>query len=244
MYVIIETIPRKPMKEKTKEYMAGLMDAEGCFTITRCFRKASNCYNYLAQIIFTNTNPELMKWIVFNFGGVYKKRKVVSGNKQAYDWKITNQKHALSFISTIYPYLIVKKQEAELMIKYYELNGLECGNIREQLFLDIKSLKWNKGSVTTDMPNISNAFFAGFFDGDGGISGHTLNATNTHKGVIDLFHKTYGGSFRICKDTNPNHNEYYRWYLGNKEKVKLITLAWLPYLIDKRERVKSVLEAL
>jgi hypothetical protein len=230
------------MKEKTKEYMAGLMDAEGCFTITRCFRKASNCYNYLAQIIFTNTNPELMKWVVFNFGGVYKKRKVVSGNKQAYDWKVTNQKHALSFISTILPYLIVKKAEAVLMIKYYELNGKECSEIREQLFDEIKRLKWNKGSVTTDMPNASNAYCAGFFDGDGGVSGsYTLTITNTHRGVVDLFCKQYGGYFYEHTSIIAKQSDYFRWTLNNRQKVKLILLSWIPYLIDKKDRAKIAL---
>lgn len=229
------------MKNKTELYMAGLMDAEGCFNIARCFRKASNCYNYVAQIIFTNTNLEIMKWVVFNFGGVYKKRKSISGNKQAFDWKITNQKHAMSFLSTIYPHLVVKKEEAELMMKYYQLSGKECPDEREVIYSDIKKLKWNKGSVTTDMPNVSNAYCAGFFDGDGGISGNSLSVTNTHKGVVELFHKAYGGSFYETKSNNPKQNDFYRWVIGNRQKVKLILLAFLPYLVDKNDRAHTLL---
>jgi hypothetical protein len=233
------------MQQKTIGYMAGLMDAEGCFIIGRSFRKASNCYNYFAQIIFTNTNPDLLKWITKHFGGVCKKRKIVSGNKQAYDWIVSNQKHALSFLSIIEPYLFVKKEEAQLLKQYYALNGKEVPEERESLYKQSRLLKWNKSSVTTDTSNVSNAYLAGFFDGDGGLrSPYTLHVTNTHKGVVELYRQIYGGSFHEYENSNPKQNDYFRWALGNKEKSILVMLAWLPYLIDKRERVhKALLKA-
>lgn len=227
--------------------MAGIFDAEGCLTINSSFRKASNCPGYTAQIIFTNTNVQLMKWIVDNFGGVYKKRKVVSGSLQAYDWKVTNQKHALSFLSIVEPHLIVKKQEAELMMRYYALNGAENPEARKELCEKIKALKWNKGSVTTDMSNasqISNAYFAGFVDGDGSIaSTPALYVGNTHKGVVALFHARYGGCLhtRDLSSKNPKWSDEYRWSLANKEKVEIVLLCWLPYLIDKRDRALNAL---
>lgn len=235
------------MKQKTAQYMAGLFDAEGCLMIASSFRKASNCPGYIAQIIFTNTNLELIKWIISHFGGTYVKRNLVSGCIQAYDWKITNQTHGLSFLSTIEPYLIVKKQEAALMLQYYALNGAENPEARKSLFEQIKFLKWNKGSVTTEMPNafdVSNAYCAGFLDGDGSISPTPhLYAENTHQGVIRLFANKYGGSFteRLLNEENPKWNTSYRWSLANKEKVEMIILSWLPYLIDKRERALNAL---
>jgi hypothetical protein len=232
------------MQKRTIQYVAGLMDAEGCFNIARSFRRSSNCYNYIAQIIFTNTNLALMKWVVTYFGGVYKKRKLISGHKQAYDWKITNQTHALSFLSAIAPYLIVKSQEADLMIQYYALNGRECPEIRDTLFKRIKALKWNKGSVTTDSQEISNAYVAGFIDGDGGVSlTQTLYADNAHKGLISALHKKYGGNFS-CNQLSKKHsnwNDSYRWSLSNREKSEKILLSWIPYLIDKRKRALNAL---
>jgi hypothetical protein len=230
------------MKQKTAQYMAGLFDAEGCLTINSSFRKLSNCQGYTAQIIFTNTNLQLMKWIVTNFGGVYKSRKMVTGCIQAYDWKVTNQKHALSFISTIEPYLIVKKQEAQLMMQYYALDGVENPEARKFLCDSIKVLKWNRGSVTTDMSNasnVSNAYFAGFVDGDGSISTTPkLYAGNTHKGVIQMFVEKYGGCYTVrdLNSKNKNWNQEHKWSLHNREKVADVLLCWLPYLIDKRER--------
>ena len=235
------------MKQKSAQYMAGIFDAEGCLTINSSFRKASNCPGYTAQIIFTNTNVHLMKWIVANFGGVYKKRKVVSGSLQAYDWKITNQKHALSFLSIVEPYMIVKKQEAGLMMRYYALNGSENPEARKELCDGIKVLKWNKGSVTTDMSNaskISNAYFAGFVDGDGSIAPTpALVVGNAHRGVVSLFYKRYGGCLhtRELSSKNSKWSDEYRWSLANKEKVEKILLCWIPYLIDKRARAMDAL---
>lgn len=226
--------------------MAGLMDAEGMFNIERAFRNDErNCYNYYAHIVLTNTNLNLIKWAVKHFGGVCKNRKLEPGLKQAFDWKINNQKHGLHFISLVYPHLIVKKKEAKTLLQYYALLGKECPAVREQLFMENKKLKWDKSSVTTDTSNISNSYAAGFIDGDGGIdSPHRLSAKNVCKAVIDSFISTYGGSYTFYESVDPNHNDVHYWYLSNPEKVKPIILSWLPYLIDKKDRAKNCLLAL
>jgi hypothetical protein len=234
------------MKEKTLEYMAGLFDAEGCFNIARAFRLKTNCYNYIAQIIFTNTNEQLLKWVVKHFGGVYKKRKLISGNKQAYDWKITNQKHALSFISMIYPYLKVKKKEADCMMQYYNMHGQEKPEERDKLFLTMKDLKWNKSSVTTevqDVRKIGNAYFAGFIDGDGHID-RVLSASNSNKNIIHLLYEKYGGHVYVRHFENPKWNDEYKWSLTNKKIVENTLLSWIPYLIDKRQKALETLMTL
>jgi hypothetical protein len=226
--------------------MAGLMDAEGMFDIERAFRRDDrNCYNYSVKMVLTNTNIALMKWAVKHFGGVYKKRKPAAGKKQAYDWIISNQKHGLSFISQIFPFLVVKKTEAQTLVDYYAMYGKEFPERREQLFLKNKELKWDKSSVTTDMQDISNAYAAGFVDGDGSIdTPHRLSATNACKVLIDLFKATYGGSYYLDVREEPNQNDSHVWYLSNPEKVEKIVLSWLPYLIDKRQRGEQVLKRL
>ena len=237
------------MKENTKEYMAGLFDAEGCFTINSCFRKLSNCLGFTAQIKLASTNLSTIKWIVENFGGTYKAAKKYDGCKQAYYWVISNSKHGLSFISHIQSFLINKKKESVLMVRYYNLNGQERSNDRCILRNEIKALKWDKSSVTTDMsniPDISNAYCAGYIDGDGSITKTGIQVEGKVYTSIKALHRKYGGSFthRNLNDKNPKWSNTYIWSINNQEKVELILLDILPYLIEKRDKALFLLNTI
>jgi len=234
------------MKEKTKEYMAGLFDAEGCFTINSCFRKKSNCLGFTAQIKISNTNRQLLDWVVENFGGTYKASKKYDGCKQAYYWVISNSKHGLSFIPHIKSYLINKKSQSVIMENYYNIHSRENPNVRCEMRDEIKRLKWDKSSVTTDMsniPDVSNAYCAGYIDGDGSITN-----TGIKVGVefipIKALHKKYGGNLthRVLSKKSDKWNDTYIWSINNQEKVELILLDIIPYLIEKREKALTLLE--
>jgi hypothetical protein len=219
--------------------MAGLFDAEGCCTINSAFRKKSNCRGFTAQIIFTNTNLQLMKWVVKHFGGAIKKRKLISGSRQAYDWKVTNQKHALFFLSLIEPFLVVKKGEANILREYYALEGIENPDIRQRLLQRIKMAKQSRGSVTTEMPNILDSYLAGFVDGDGHIGDNFLvSVENTNQQVVRIFHQKYGGSLKHhqLSKRNPKWNDTWCWRLHGANALESVILSWLPYLIDKKLR--------
>lgn len=72
------------MNETRKEnwaYLAGLLDGEGCFTITGTWKKrnpapktaeGSEVYFHMNLIIsLYNNDLSVMKWLVQHFGGVY-----------------------------------------------------------------------------------------------------------------------------------------------------------------------------
>ena len=237
------------MKETTKEYMAGLFDAEGCFTINSCFRKLSNCLGFTAQIKVASTNLPTIKWIVENFGGNYKVSKKYDGCKQAYYWTISSSKHGLSFISQIQKFLINNKAESFLVEEYYNLKGQEAPDKRCRLRDDIKNLKWDKSSVTTDMSNIldvSNAYCAGYIDGDGCISKTGIQVEGKDYRPIKALHKKYGGNFyhrELSKD-NIKWNDTYIWTIYNRDKVENILLDLLPYLVEKRDKALFLLESI
>jgi hypothetical protein len=237
------------MKEKTKEYMSGLFDAEGCFTINSCFRKKSNCLGFTAQIKVASTNLPTIKWICENFGGTYKAAKKYDGCKQAYYWTISNSKHGLSFISHIQPFLINKKDESLLMNEYYSFSGKEAPEERIVLRDNIKKLKWDKSSVTTDMPNIpdvSNAYCAGYIDGDGSITKTGIQVEGKDYRPIKALHNKYGGNFyhRELSKKNEKWNDTFIWTINNQEKVELILLDILPYLIEKRDKALFLLNSI
>ena len=237
------------MKEKTKQYMAGLFDAEGCFTINSCFRPKSNCLGFTAQIILANTDLRLIKWIVKHFGGNYRTHIKTNGDKTAYYWVISNQQHALSFISHIQPYLLVKLEESVLMSEYYALSGTENPEKRMYLRDAIKKLKWDKSSVTTDMsniPHISNAYCAGYIDGDGSITKTGLQSEGKVYASIAALHKRFGGHFskRELSKQNVKWSDTYIWSLHNAEKVEKSLLQLIPYLVAKRDTGIRTLESI
>lgn len=244
------TIPRKPLKERTKQYMAGLFDAEGCFTINSTFRKKSNCLGFTSQIILGSTDLKTIKWVVKNFGGVYKKRKVSKkGNKTPYYWVISNRTHGLFFLSTIEPYLIIKKKQLNVLKEYYELGNSENPEKRKELRDKIKAMKWDKGSVTTEtlnIPNVSNAYCAGYIDGDGSISKTGIQAEGKVITSIAALHKKFGGHFskRELSKKNKKWSDTFVWSLHNAIKVEKILLGLIPYLIEKRSRAMETLNSI
>lgn len=234
------------MKESTKKYMAGLFDAEGCFTINSAFRPASNCLGFTSQIIIASTNLPTMKWIVSTFGGVYKHRPRTE-SRDAYYWVISNRKHALDFISLVKPYLIIKSEQCSVLEEYLCLEGRELPERRAQLRDRIKALKWDRDSVTTEtsnIPNVSNAYCAGYIDGDGHISKTGIQAEGKKFLSIAALHKNFGGhlSKRKLSKLNAKWSDTYLWSIHNAVKVERILLSILPYLVEKRQNALSTLD--
>lgn len=236
------------MKERTKAYMAGLMDAEGCFTLIKSKRPWG--VNYQDRMSLVNTFLPLRKWVIKHFGGSARIRIQRIGTRPRFDWKPTSHKHASSFISCIHPYLRIKQREAGILKEFYALAGEHSPDKRELLTVRIWELK-NRDSVTTDMSrfekdNLENAYLAGFFDGEGCIAGdesHSLRLflTNTDYNSLVRVHQAYGGTIRKLK-RRKNWSQCWTWELGQQCQIEKVLLKILPYLIVKRDQGKVALE--
>jgi LAGLIDADG-like domain len=234
------------MKEKTKAYMAGLMDAEGCFTIIRGNRPWG--FNYMHRVSLVNTYMPLRKWIIKHFGGSARVRRQQEF-KPRFDWTPQSHKHAQFFISCIQPYLRIKLEESKVLQEFYSLDGEKSPSKREALWLKVTGYK-NRGSVTTELPRFEknsydNAYFAGFFDGEGCISGdkkHSLRLAlvNTDKRILEYFKSRYGGNIRQFV-RHDGWSACWIWELGDMRQIESILLQLLPYLIVKREQAKVAL---
>lgn len=104
-------------------YFAGILDGEGNFVIARD-RKLRQGYlkpKYEPGITVVNTSKVLMDWLVENIGGSYCKRKNndTANHKDTYSWKI-GPKSFLSELKQVIPFLVIKKHQAELIVKFYE----------------------------------------------------------------------------------------------------------------------------
>jgi hypothetical protein len=146
-------------------WLAGFVDGEGSIGISR--RDIGKKYpNYKVFFCITNTNKEILEKIK-EFAGnigyiqqhIKKKNPLLESNKsrfgkkETYDFSLS-KKQAKEFLKLIYPYLQVKKRQAELVINFPEQRhfGLkghwggravdwETKKIQEKMYWECRKLK-------------------------------------------------------------------------------------------------------
>ena len=94
-------------------YAAGIVDGEGCIMITKVG------VSYAPLVTVSNTNFELMEELHKTYGGkIYKisKPKNKLHWKDSWQWRI-HWSYAVDFLKEIYPFLIIKKKQADLVFE-------------------------------------------------------------------------------------------------------------------------------
>ena len=123
-------------------YLAGLLDGEGCFTITGIWKRnkeGSKPYFHMNLIIsLYNTNLDVMHWLIEHFGGTYyvhhPSKKPT--HKTGYSWHPKGAKNKELLILGTLPYLVIKRKQALLSLEYLRLdrvNPEKRKEIREQV---------------------------------------------------------------------------------------------------------------
>lgn len=97
------------------EYVAGLFDGEGSVGI---YRNGQGKYHLRTQLTQNHTpaSERLAKGLVSTYGGHYSVQLSVSRTPY-FNWQLSTEV-ALRFLERVYPYLILKKQQAELAIAW------------------------------------------------------------------------------------------------------------------------------
>jgi len=106
------------MKRTDLAYLAGIVDGEGYIGITADHRKRNPkkpCWRL--KVTVTNTNEWLMQYLKFSIGGGTIQLKNSKNLRPCYQWEIRYGK-AAEFLKLIFPYLRLKKPQAELAIKF------------------------------------------------------------------------------------------------------------------------------
>lgn len=103
------------MKWTTAElsYMAGIIDGEGCFCIQRPGGKT-----HTLRMFVMNTSKQLIDYLYKTYGGFQYSRK-----KENSTWKIRHEwfvdRYVIDeLIPLLLPYLIVKKEHAQIAIEF------------------------------------------------------------------------------------------------------------------------------
>jgi len=165
-----QTIPRKDysvVSDTDWAYTAALMDGEGSFTISKVIGKstAGNPYNaFDCKVMISNTSEVLMNWIISRFGGAIRlsikhisKKAKANGQKSqkpCYRWTVEKYENQEDFLKYILPYLVIKKEQAEVALEYVQMLGQINPKHRLELYRKMKALNGTE-SVTTNTSGAS-----------------------------------------------------------------------------------------
>lgn len=144
------------MKSHNWPYMAGILDGEGCFHIARIRSyqdEETGQYQigYRLDIHVTTTSKALAKYLVANFGGKYYLS--LSGNEKwrdAYRWQPSGKKNKEKLILGVLPYLIIKRDLAEICLTFLRLGNSNDPIRREELCQQAREHSRRGRSVETE----------------------------------------------------------------------------------------------
>lgn len=139
------------MKETERAYLAGIVDGEGHIAISK--RKPNKLSGevspgYLCYVKIGSTDYLLVDWIKRTVGGgsIYETLpKKGQDKKPFFTWHITS-KQAENFLREIYPYLVIKRRQADFVFELRSTVKISSGRIatsekvlayREKCFSDL-----------------------------------------------------------------------------------------------------------
>ena len=140
-------------------WLAGAIDADGTITINKCKpRRKHRTIRYRPAIYLCNTCEEFVKHAkqITKAGNIVSQmpKSTELGKKRKFVW-IVQDNIAVQIIKKIFPYLIVKKKQAEVVIKFskivpkyvkpYGRTSPETLKEREKYVIKIRELNKQKG---------------------------------------------------------------------------------------------------
>jgi hypothetical protein len=144
------------MSDKAKYgYFAGILDGEGCLSITVGHKET--CTNYNATMQVQNTSKPLIDWLQKKFGGsVYLSKKATEKTKEAYMWRVLKKKEIEILLLATLPYLVVKREQAKILLDFVRLTSEANTDLRAAYFQRLRVLNSRGVSVTTNMQDVCN----------------------------------------------------------------------------------------
>jgi hypothetical protein len=108
-------------------YLAGVMDAEGTFTVRKDFRGTYIHYGIWARL--GNTNEHLINWL-----NTFFQVESIEDDKSYYWFLPHDRKGKEKFILAILPFLVTKKEQAKVLLDYIKMGDEKNPLKREQLY--------------------------------------------------------------------------------------------------------------
>ena len=103
-------------------YLAGIIDGEGCVTITAHQNKYESSKSvspsFVAHVSVANTDVRLMDWLTSRLGGwvgLKRRNYPCSRQKPVYTWQLTSDR-ARAMLRIVRPYLVLKGAQADIVM--------------------------------------------------------------------------------------------------------------------------------
>ena len=147
--------------------LSAFIDGEGSIAIDKQIRADCITPHYGLVIVIANTDPRLVLWGRERFGGKIYARSIRSAkHRMAYAWHLSSSQ-AEFVIRGCLPYMLLKREQAELALAFRETYKLESSlvrsgksgrasvpvevaNRREELFKQIRAAKKEKFEAPPD----------------------------------------------------------------------------------------------
>jgi len=109
----------KQLKSEQLAYAAGLIDGEGCLTISvRRPEGRRKAVHHCVRLSIGMTHLPVLRRLRSWFGGqISPVKKQKTFHKQAHEWRLWSNQ-ALDCIEQLLPYLVVKRAEARVFLQY------------------------------------------------------------------------------------------------------------------------------
>ena len=164
------------MQAKNNGYTAGIIDGEGCISIyiSKRWEKRRQKYVYrpVLEISAYQADKRLTDWLLFHYGGACYEHTMKNSSRPGYQWTAPRGKAREDFLLQIMPYLLMKKDQAQLALDFLRLprtwdqnrkrfalayrcstfnkKGILQSKIREKYFEAMSSLKESPEANTQD----------------------------------------------------------------------------------------------
>jgi len=130
------------LSEKDIGYIAGFLDGEGCF----CLSRSQNTYR--ANINVPNTNKEIINWLhsTLEIGRIYERKYGKQEWKDCYVFLVERIGEIKVLTDLLIPCLKIKKEQAESLNKFCNLRlSLPAGipsysDIEDEIYLKLREL--------------------------------------------------------------------------------------------------------
>lgn len=243
-------------------YLAGFIDAEGCFTIHHVGGGSSPQKKYpRGEMHITSVEITLLSHIQSLLGGTLTQKKKRSNNhRQLYQYSLTGSS-LLKNIPQFIDVLILKREQARLILSLLQTKqtrptGIKLdprvSNFRKLIEAELKMRKKASFEIDAlsfeqcgDIPKEDLPYVAGFLDGDGSISlsrqaykkkytyaSHVSFSNNNPLTLLWIANKT-GGRVTPQKMKETDRTRPYELSLNKKQQHALLTQI-NPYLLVKK----------
>ena len=141
------------------EYIAGFFDGEGYIQIAKKSPGGHSRSPYWLMCSMANTHRGVLDEIQKVTGGLVIFHKGTTGRNSPHYRLSFYTQQALTFLKAIQPYLVIKREEADLAVAFYEHNKASGFRgrvkmteaellIRHDYYLKMKAMKGNRGANT------------------------------------------------------------------------------------------------